>query len=403
MNQFTKKLLAAAVLTSLGGVASVYAEDKKMPDKPGVPTLGQVMEASGISITGYLDTSYTYLSGTGTFTGSSASACNPGAAGMLCNRVFDTERRSFNVNALDLTISALPPDGFGGMVNLTAGSDAKVITAAGTTNDEFDVTQAYMHYAKGGLMVIGGKYVTLSGAEVIKSPSNTNFSRSILFGYAIPFTHTGVRAYFTPGGSAFAPDGKWTFIAGLNNGWDVQKESQQAAATDGSIAGGKTLELGASGNIGKNTSLAVVFYSGDESAGAAKTGRRDLLDIVATYNATDNLSFVLNYDNAQQDKALVGGGDAKWNGLAGYVNYKLSDQWRVSVRGENFDDKNGFRTGVTQKWKEATATVAYMPSKNAELRAEYRNDRSNKSSFNQPNGGTKKSQDSLGLEAIYKF
>lgn len=392
MNQFTKKLLAAAVLASLGGVVSVNAEDKKMPDKPGVPTLGQVMEASGISVTGYVDTSYTYLSGTGKFTSGTA------------DRVFDTERRSFNVNALDLTISALPPDGFGGMVNLTAGSDAKVIGSAGTTTtDEFDVTQAYMHYAKGGLMVIGGKYVTLSGAEVIKSPGNTNFSRSILFGYAIPFTHTGVRAYFTPGGSAVAPDGKWTFIAGMNNGWDVQSESLQTVATDGSIAGGKTLELGANGNIGKNTSVAVVLYSGDESAGAAKTGRRDLLDIVATYNATDNLSFVLNYDKAQQDKALVGGGDAKWSGLAGYVNYKLNDLWRASVRGESFDDKNGFRTGVAQKWNEATATVAYIPTKNAELRAEYRNDRSNKSSFNQPNGGTKKSQDSLGLEAIYKF
>jgi len=128
--------------------------------------------------------------------------------------------------ALDLTLSALPPEGFGGMVNLTAGSDAKVIGSVGTTTDEFDVTQAYVHFAKGGLMVIGGKYVTLSGAEVIKSPSNTNFSRSILFGYAIPFTHTGVRAYFTPGGSAAAPDGKWTFIAGLNNGWPVTGSSR---------------------------------------------------------------------------------------------------------------------------------------------------------------------------------
>src|SRR3990172_7323243 len=178
-----KTILAASIAAA--SVSTAMAAEK-MVEKPAVPTLGQVMEATGISVNGYIDTSYTYLSGTGTFTGGTA------------NRVFDTERRSFNIHALDLTLSALPPEGFGGMVNLTAGSDAQVIGSTGTTKtDEFDVTQAYVHYAKGGLMLIGGKYVTLSGAEVIKSPANLNFSRSILFGYAIPFAHTGVRAYFT--------------------------------------------------------------------------------------------------------------------------------------------------------------------------------------------------------------
>jgi hypothetical protein len=257
-------------------------------------------------------------------------------------------------------------------------------------------------------MVIGGKYVTLSGAEVIKSPANLNFSRSILFGYAIPFAHTGVRAYFTPGGSAVSPDGKWTFIAGVNNGWDVQSESQQGLAADGSQAMGKTLELGANGNITKNVALAVVYYGGNESAGAFETGKRSLLDIVATFTVTDNLSFVLNYDKAEQDKALTGGSKAKWDGLAGYVNYKLSDAWRVAFRTESFDDKDGFRTGVNlgtggQKWKESTITLANTPAKNVELRAELRTDSSNVSSFNQTDGSTKKSQHSAALEAIYKF
>src|SRR3989344_4037934 len=320
---FSKTIIAASVAAAC--INTAFAAEK-MPEKPAVPSLGQVMEATGISITGYIDASYTDLSGIGTFTGIGTA-----------NRVFDREHSSFNVNALDLTISALPPDGFGGMVNLTAGSDAKVIGSLGTDlNDEFDVTQAYVHFAQGGLMVIGGKYVTLSGAEVIKSPSNTNFSRSILFGYAIPFAHTGVRAYFTPGGSAAAPDGKWTFIAGLNNGWDVLKESVAAnAAADGTLADEKTIELGVNGSLAKNVSLAVVYYSGNEGGGAT-VGRRDLLDIVATFNATDALSFVLNYDTAKQEDAIAVGSDAKWNGLAGYANYKLSDAWRTSFRAESF-------------------------------------------------------------------
>jgi hypothetical protein len=404
---FSKTIIAASVAAACLNTA--FAAEK-MPEKPAVPSLGQVMEATGISVTGYIDTSYTYLSGTGKFTGLDGL---PNTADDTTNRVFDTERRSFNINALDLTLSALPPEGFGGMVNLTAGSDAKVITSIGTTADEFDVTQAYVHFAKGGLMVIGGKYVTLSGAEVIKSPANLNFSRSILFGYAIPFAHTGVRAYFTPGGSAVSPDGKWTFIAGVNNGWDVQSESQQAIALDGSQAMGKTLELGANGNITKNVALAVVYYGGNESSGpyagsAFETGERKLLDLVATFTVTDNLSFILNYDKAEQDKALTGGNKAKWNGLAGYVNYKLSDAWRVALRTESFDDKDGFRTGVNvgtggQKWKESTITLANTPAKNVELRAELRTDSSNVSSFNQTDGSTKKDQHSAALEAIYKF
>lgn len=396
---FCKTILAASIAAA--SVSTVMAAEK-MPEKPAVPTLGQVMEATGISVNGYIDTSYTYLSGTGTFTGGTA------------NRVFDTERRSFNLNALDLTLSALPPEGFGGMVNLTAGSDAKVITAAGTTNDEFDATQAYVHFAKGPWMAIAGKYVTAAGAEVIKSPANANFSRSILFGYAIPFTHTGVRAYFTPGGSAVTPDGKWTFIAGLNNGWDVQSESQQQAAADNSKAISKTLELGANGSLTKAISLAVVYYNGKESCGATAScgiptsGERKLLDLVATFSVTDNLSFVLNYDKAEQEKALAGGRTAKWDGIAGYANYKLSDAWRTSFRAESFDDKDGFRTGVNlgtggQKWKEYTLTLANTPAKNVELRGEVRRDSSNQSSFNQPEGTTKKNQNSLGLEAIYKF
>lgn len=390
MKRFEKTLLAASIAAACASTA--WAEDKKMPDKPALPTFGQLMEGAGISVTGHIDTSYTYLSGSGQFT----SGTN--------NRVFDTERRSFNLQAVDLTVSALPQEGIGGLVNLTGGSDAKVIGSAGTTTtDEFDITQAYLHYARGNFMAIGGKYATLAGAEVIKSPANTNFSRSILFGYAIPFAHTGVRAYFTPGGSPVAPDGKWTLIAGVNNGWDVQSESQQTAAADGTRGLGKTLEFGATGNVGKSVSLVAVLYTGDESAGAATTGRRDLLDIVTTISLSDNLSLVFNYDTAKQEDALTGGSDAKWNGLAAYVNYKLNDQWRVSLRGEQFDDKNGFRTGVTQKWKETTATLAYLPTKNVELRGEVRYDKSNVNSFNQPDGGPKDNQNSVGLEAIYKF
>lgn len=395
MNKFAKTLFAGALssiaATAAAWGAAVLAAEPTMPEKPGVPNLGQVMEASGIIFSGHIDTSYTSLSGSGAFTSGTAS------------RVFDTERDSFNLHQLDVTAAALPPDGFGGLVNVVAGSDARVIAAAGTTADDFDITQAYVHYATGPFMAIAGKYATLAGAEVIKAPANTNLSRSILFGYAIPFTHTGVRAYFAPGGNAAAPDGKLLLIAGVNNGWDVLRESQQAQATDGSTADGKTLELGLAVSPFEFMSLAAAFYTGDESAGAAATGRRDLLDVVATFNVTDSLSLVLNYDTASQEDALAGGGKAKWDGLAAYVNYQLNDLWRVAFRTEYFDDQDGFRTGVVQTWKENTLTLAYAPNDNVELRGEVRYDKSDVASFAQTSGAPEDNQSSVGVEAIYKF
>lgn len=360
-----KKLLAASVLAALNGVANAAA-----------PTLGEVLKASAIDITGYVDVSYTYLStdqGSNTY------------------RAYDTERRSFNLHAVDVAIGYLPASGAGVFVQMDAGSDANVSASTGTgAADEFDVQEAYLQYATGALSIVGGKFATSAGAEVIESPNNTNFSRSLLFRWAIPFTHTGLRVNVTASDTL-------KFMVGLNNGWDVVKES----ATANAGADGKTVELGVSATPIKPLTLAASYHRGEEP-GTVQTGERSLLDVVATFNLNDAMSFVVNVDQAEQDKATATRGKAKWNGVAGYFNYKLSDAWRLSVRAEQFDDKNGFRTGTTQKLKEATVTLAHTPTKNVEVRAEVRADRSNQTVFTE-DGVSKKTQNSAALEAIYKF
>ena len=378
---FKKKLLGAAVVGAFALPGVVLAADP--PAKPAVPTLDQVLEASGVSLGGYIDTAYSHLSGTGLFTSGTA------------NRVFDTEPNSFNLHQAAITVAKQPKEGFGGLVNLTAGSDARVIHAFGaTTESQFDVTQAYAQYAAGPLTVIAGKFVTNAGAELINSTMDVNYSRSILFGYAIPFTHTGLRAMY-------AVNDKLSVMGGVNNGWDAVKDTNKQ----------KTLELGLLATPMKSLTIAAGFHAGSERVGGLTAtgpeGTRNLLDLVATYTATDKLSFTLNHDYATQDNftSLVDGSTikAKWSGLAGYVNYLLSDTWRLSVRGEYFDDKDGYRTGVIQKWKEGTVTLAYLPAKNMEIRGEVRGDRSDVASFMKPDGTASKSQSSYGLEAIYKF
>lgn len=363
----TKSLLAAVIAGPLA-TASVAAEK--------TPTIGDILKASGLTVTGYVDVSYTNFDND-----------TPAL------HVFDTEADSFNLQVVDVAIGYQPADGLGGFVQLDFGPDANVFAAAGTGRaDEFDVQEAYVQYAGGGLTVIGGKFATLAGAEVIESPANLNFSRSFLFGFAIPFTHTGVRATFAAGDSL-------KFIAGLNNGWDVLKESAAANTFGTEQADGKTVELGINATLSKELSLAASLYSGEE-VGAGGIDTRSLLDLVLTFNLTDALSFVFNYDQGEQDQALAGGGTAKWTGLAAYVNYKLNDTWRVAGRFEQFDDEDGFRTGTAQELNEVTLTLGYAPSANSEIRFEVRQDESDEDVFN---GGSDDSQRLFGVQALYKF
>ena len=340
-------------------------------------------------MTGHVDVGYTGLTGSGKF----ISGVN--------DRVFDFRRNTLMLHALDLQFAKTPENGFGGVVNLTLGRDADTIAAYGTidkskgpangANHYIDPTQFYAYYGAGPLSIIAGKYVTNSGAEVIKSASNVNYSRSILFGYAIPFTHTGIRA-------AYKVNDSLTFLGGVNQGWDAFKDTNSD----------KTLELGGTYAPSKALSVAASYYGGKELVSnypkSAANGMRNLIDLVITYNATDALTLTFNYDYANQANAGAGGGKAKWNGLAAYAIYQINPQWRVVGRGEYFNDRDGYRTGVSQKWKEATLTVAYMPKKEWELRAEVRADRSNQSAFLKSDGVTPTSSHrSLGLEALYKF
>jgi len=91
-------------------------------------------------------------------------------------------------------------------------------------------------------------------------------------------------------------------------------------------------------------------------------------------------------------------------------NYQVNDQWRLSVRAEYFDDKDGYRTGVIQKWKEATLTLAYLPTKFIELRGEVRVTSRTPTPLSKTlasSAGVRRrhhrQSDSIGLEAVYKF
>src|SRR6266851_7156659 len=101
-----KLFLASAVSALFAAPTTVLAQAK-----PGVPTLDKVLEASGISVSGYIDAGYTHLDKNAGFN----------------TRVFDGQSSSFGLNQFGLTVAKQPKEGFGGLVNLTVGRDAQFI------------------------------------------------------------------------------------------------------------------------------------------------------------------------------------------------------------------------------------------------------------------------------------
>jgi hypothetical protein len=298
-------------------------------------------------VIGGLDTSDSLLSGKGQFT----SGTN--------DTVFDFADNGFTVQAMDLTIVKQPSEPFGGLVDLTLGKGAITIASYGTqlappsannNTQRYDIRQAYIQYATGSLTVIGGKFATLAGEEVVKTTGDTNFSRFILFGYAVSFTHSGRRATYQVSDAV-------RLTGGINNGWDQ--------ATD--INSNKTIEVGVASNPSRSFALTVQDYYGIEQIGGlpgGPQGNRNLLDLIGTSTVSDSLSLVLNYDNGPQEHARLANTEtAHWNGAAGYANYQIDELLRLSARAEVFSDDDGYCTGVSQKWKEATLTVGYAPKK----------------------------------------
>lgn len=385
-----KTVLSVSVAAALAVPALALAQ-AAAPAGPAAPTLDKVLEASGISMTGYLDAGYTHA--------------NRNIEGGFSTRVFDAQNNSFVLHQVGLQIAKQPKEGFGGLVNVTAGKDAQVIHAAPepatTATSMFDITQGYLQYASGPLTVIGGKFVTLHGSEVIWSPANANISHSILFGI-IPFTHTGVRG-------TYAVADNLSLIAGLNNGWDQLTDSNKS----------KTLELGVTAAPIKPLSLTASYYGGKEAGnvsigGQNVQGRRDSINLVGSYTVMEPLSVGLEYLRVSQKDGVSNGAggtkDATYTGFAAYLSYTFMPKMKLSLRGESVNDKDGFKfpaaatiAGTTgTKHKEFTVTLAYLAADNFELRGELRNDRADQAVYTD-RSNMSKSLLTYAIQGLYKF
>jgi hypothetical protein len=338
-----------------------------------------------INISGFVDTSYTFN-------------LNGPDSRLNTARVFDTEANNFNLHAGEVVLEKLPPDsgGVGFRTDLFFGEDAKLIRDMdSSTADDFEVQQAYISLKPPPACNLPfgcwewikvGKFVTMHGAEVIEAKDNWNFSRSLLFGYAIPFTHTGIRiGYQFPGGLRG--------YLGVNNGWDQVKDNNKGKSVEGALA------WAASDKLAFN--LAGIY--GPEQTSNDRS-QRGLIDFLVTYKPFDKWTFMLNADYAHEEDALGKGKNGSWSGVAGYVRYDPLTWLSLISRTEFFSDRQGLRviSGTRQDIWEQTLTLEFRPYKDLITRLEYRHDKSSSPIFTDSQSPTSH-QDTIGLQMIYVF
>ena len=355
------------------------------PEKPSLAGL-----LGPTTLSGFVDTYYGYNS-------------NQPADRINQYHNFEINSGQFGLNMIELVADKAPDAatsrlgyhiavGFGQAINQVNATEV----GPGGTVSNFDqyLKEGYLEYLAPvgkGLQMNFGKFVTPAGAEVIESKDNWNYSRGLLFAWAIPYFHYGMSAKHTF-------NDKYALSAYLVNGWNNSVDNNS----------GKTTGFTFAWTPNKKVSLIENYLVGPEASNFNGTFRH-LSDTVLTYSPTAKLSLMANYDYGQDhfmDTSVappVTGPLAHWSGIAGYIKYAFDDRWTFATRGEYFDDHDGFATAATQHLSEFTATLQRTIAKSIISRLEFRRDMSNQDTFPFRTGQFKDNQNTVTVGVIYAF
>ena len=321
---------------------------------------------------------------------------NDPSSGKNAFRVFDFDEHPVRLDVLELTAArtTVRTGDIGFRVDLDAGQAIPRVSAASglvgflepAKAHDVDVKQAYASVAlRGNVRVDVGKFVTPLGFEAIEGwdAPNDNASRSLLFGYAIPFTHTGVR--MTASGAHVS------WLVAVVNGWDVIKDNNR----------GKTVAAQITLTPSNGLSVSIGGITGPEQPHDAHD-LRTVFDVVATYRISDLTTVGFNADDGYEANAALGGGPARWRGSAGYARVGLTPKVALCLRGEVFDDPGGARTGVAQRLEEATVTPEVRLSSHLITRMDLRIDRSTSRVFDARHGAAR-TQPTIEANLLFVF
>ena len=305
-------------------------------------------------------------------------------------RSFDATANQFSLNLVELQVDKSPdPDnrtgyrvalGFGQAMNAVNGSDP-----GGLGFDQY-LKEAYFSYLAQvgkGLQIDIGKYATPLGAEVIETKDNWNYSRGLLFSYAIPYFHFGMR-------SRYAFNDKYSLSGFLSNGWNNVLDNNS----------GKTYGVGFGWNPTRKIGLVQNYMAGPEGTNN-NSAWRQLWDTVVTYAPNSRLTLMQNFDYGRGDRVPGIVNPTFWTGVAGYARYAFNRQYALAGRYEYYDDHNGFTTGRAQHLHEFTGTLQRNITDHIQGRMEFRRDLSNEAVFDQGSHKSSDAQNTLSAGVVF--
>lgn len=266
--------------------------------------------------------------------------------------------------------------------------------------NQFDLTQAYLDLnvpVGNGLLVRAGKFVTPIGYETIDPTTTPFYSRSYLFGFAKPFTHTGILLNYPL-------DESWSVWGGAVRGWDqALKDNNDSWSLLGRVDWRATerLFLSLSGIFGREA-------DGDGCCCCGEDSSRLLVDLIASYAVSDRLGLGLEVLYGRSGGADSTGGAAEWFGFAGYASYLISPAVTANARLEWFRDADGVRllTGSNLELTSITLGLAVRPFGGHRylspltVQPEIRYDHATAPEFD---GGTRHNQLTLGVGVLFAF
>jgi len=298
-------------------------------------------------------------------------------------RSFDVQHNAFSLSLAEVAFAkaVTPESRVGFRADLDFGKTADLVAAYEPETNGAEIykhiQQAYVSLLTGKVTWDAGKFVTPIGAEVIESQDNWNYTRSILFGYAIPFYHTGVRA-------SVAASDKLTLAGYLLNGWN----------NDSEINGNKTVALGATLKPSAKLTWVANYMVGKETPGSDVN--RNLFDTTLTLLLSDKLSLMGNYDYGKE-------GDVSWWGIAAYAKLQASPRWALVGRYEYLDDAHGGFMTFGTRAQTLTITSDHQVAGALKARLEYRTDFADEAIFPKDDGSHEKSQTTLTVGLVYAF
>ena len=355
----------------------------------------------GIEGAGFINAAYSYN------LNDSERSTSPGPETPL--RIMDTFHNEFTVHQVALYLEkAVDDDNLVGFeFTPMVGKDAIVSSDDSSfnfNNNDIDIWAANVKmYIPDDIAVLGGtelkfgKFETIIGAEVLATPYNTMFSRTLLFGLGTPRVHTGGLATKT---LVSKDDGSslLDFKLAMTNGWGAHNVgSQNNGGNFPNWIVGATLAPGDMFDLTANYSVGEISAAGQY---------RTLVDLVGNVTIGD-LGINLNFDWAedQAGNPSTGGYGAYW-GTAGIIRYDFAmtsskKNWYIAGRGEYYDDMDGVTIqGDGIKIYDLSGAIGYQPFESLLLRTEARFDKADQDVYE---SGSSNNQTTLSFDASYLF